>query len=30
MEQLKAARPALEYEGRSGSDTGQWTTAIFS
>jgi glyoxylase-like metal-dependent hydrolase (beta-lactamase superfamily II) len=29
LEQVKAARPALDYEGRYGSDTGTWTTAMF-
>jgi cyclase len=29
LEQVKAARPALDYEGRYGSDTGPWTTAMF-
>ena len=29
LDQVKAARPALDYEGRYGSDTGQWTTAMF-
>ncbi len=29
LEQVKAARPALDYEGRYGSDTGPWTTAAF-
>ena len=29
LEQVKAARPALDYEGRYGSDTGAWTTAMF-
>jgi hypothetical protein len=29
LEQDKAARPALDYEGRYGSDTGSWTTAMF-
>jgi len=29
LEQMKAARPALDYEGRYGSDTGPWTTAAF-
>jgi len=29
LEQIKAARPALDYEGRYGSDTGAWTTAMF-
>ena len=29
LEQVKAARPALDYEGRYGADTGPWTTAMF-
>jgi hypothetical protein len=29
LEQVKAARPALDYEGRYGADTGAWTTAMF-
>ena len=29
LEQVKAARPALDYEGRYGADTGTWTTAMF-
>jgi glyoxylase-like metal-dependent hydrolase (beta-lactamase superfamily II) len=29
LEQVKAARPALDYEGRYGSETGTWTTAMF-
>jgi len=29
LEQVKAARPALDYEGRYGADTGSWTTAMF-
>jgi hypothetical protein len=29
LDQIKAARPALDYEGRYGSDTGPWTTAMF-
>ena len=29
LDQVKAARPALDYEGRYGSDTGPWTTAMF-
>ena len=27
LEQVKAARPALDYDGRYGSDDGAWTTA---
>ena len=29
LDQVKAARPALDYDGRYGSDTGAWTTAMF-
>jgi glyoxylase-like metal-dependent hydrolase (beta-lactamase superfamily II) len=29
LDQVKAARPALDYEGRYGADTGAWTTAMF-
>jgi cyclase len=29
LEQVKAARPTLDYDGRYGADTGRWTTAIF-
>jgi glyoxylase-like metal-dependent hydrolase (beta-lactamase superfamily II) len=29
LDQVKAARPALDYEGRYGSDTGAYTTAMF-
>jgi glyoxylase-like metal-dependent hydrolase (beta-lactamase superfamily II) len=29
LEQVKAARPALDYEGRYGAETGPWTTAMF-
>ena len=29
LQQVLAARPALDYEGRYGSDTGPWTTAMF-
>ncbi len=29
LAQVLAARPALDYEGRYGSDTGPWTTAMF-
>jgi len=29
LDQVKAARPALDYEGRYGSETGAWTTAMF-
>ena len=28
-EALKAAKPTLDYDGRYGSDTGPWTTAMF-
>ena len=29
LEQVKAAHPTLDYDGRYGSDTGPWTTAMF-
>jgi glyoxylase-like metal-dependent hydrolase (beta-lactamase superfamily II) len=29
VEQVKAARPTLDFDGRYGSDTGSWTTAMF-
>jgi hypothetical protein len=29
LEQVKAARPTLDFDGRYGSDTGSWTTAMF-
>ena len=29
LQQVIAARPALDYEGRYGSDSGAWTTAMF-
>ncbi|MBI4263680.1 MAG: MBL fold metallo-hydrolase [Acidobacteria bacterium] len=29
LEQVKAARPTLEYDGRYGSETGPWTTEMF-
>ena len=29
LDQVKAARPTLEYDSRYGSDTGAWTTAMF-
>jgi glyoxylase-like metal-dependent hydrolase (beta-lactamase superfamily II) len=29
LEQVRAARPTLDYDGRYGSDTGPWTTAMF-
>jgi cyclase len=29
LEQVKAARPSLDYDGRYGADTGSWTTAMF-
>jgi glyoxylase-like metal-dependent hydrolase (beta-lactamase superfamily II) len=29
LEQVKAARPSLDYDGRWGSDTGPWTTDMF-
>jgi hypothetical protein len=29
LDQVKASRPTLEYDSRYGSDTGEWTTAMF-
>jgi cyclase len=29
LDQVKAARPTLDYDGRFGSNTGPWTTAMF-
>ena len=29
LEQVRAARPTVEYEPRWGADTGFWTTAMF-
>jgi cyclase len=29
LEQVKAAKPTLDYDGRFGSDAGAWTTAMF-
>jgi glyoxylase-like metal-dependent hydrolase (beta-lactamase superfamily II) len=29
LEQVKAARPTLDYDGRYGTETGPWTTAMF-
>ena len=29
LEQVKAARPTLDFDGRYGSSTGSWTTAMF-
>jgi len=29
LEQVKAAKPTLDFDGRYGSDTGSWTTAMF-
>jgi len=29
LEQVKAAKPTLDYDARYGSDTGPWTTAMF-
>ena len=29
LEQVKAAQPTLDYDGRYGADTGSWTTAMF-
>ena len=29
LEQVKAARPTLDYDGRYGAKTGPWTTDMF-
>jgi hypothetical protein len=29
LEQVKAARPTLDFDGRYGSTTGPWTTEMF-
>ena len=29
LDQVKAARPTLEYDPRYGSESGPWTTAMF-
>ena len=29
LEQIKAARPTLDFDGRYGSTTGSWTTSMF-
>ena len=29
LAQVQAARPTFEYDGRYGSETGPWTTAMF-
>jgi hypothetical protein len=29
VEQVKAARPTMDFDGRYGSDSGNWTTAMF-
>ena len=29
LDQVRAARPTLDYDGRYGADTGPWTTAMF-
>jgi hypothetical protein len=29
LDQVKAARPTLDFDGRYGSTTGSWTTAMF-
>ena len=29
IEQVKAARPTMDFDGRYGSDTGSWTTSMF-
>jgi hypothetical protein len=30
LEQVKAARPTMDFDGRYGSNTGSWTTAMFA
>ena len=29
LEQVKAARPSMDFDGRYGSTTGSWTTEMF-
>ena len=29
LEQVKAAKPTMDFDGRYGSNTGPWTTAMF-
>jgi hypothetical protein len=29
LDQVKASKPTLDFDGRYGSDTGSWTTAMF-
>ena len=29
LEQVKAARPTIDYDLRYGADSGEWTTAMF-
>jgi hypothetical protein len=29
LEQVKAAKPTMDYDGLYGSDSGPWTTAMF-
>jgi hypothetical protein len=29
LEQVKAAKPTMDFDGRYGSNTGSWTTAMF-
>src|SRR4029434_4384738 len=29
VDQVKAAKPTMDFDGRFGSDTGSWTTAMF-
>jgi len=29
LDQVKAARPTMDFDGRYGSTTGSWTTAMF-
>jgi len=29
LDQIKAARPTFDFDGRYGSETGSWTTGMF-
>jgi len=29
LDQVKASRPTMDFDGRYGSDSGSWTTAMF-
>ena len=29
LDQVKAAKPTMDFDGRYGADTGPWTTAMF-